>query len=201
MTNTGGTSSRINLNRATCLVIDDNPMALKILIQILHGFGVGNIVKSDSSKEAQKNVVRVAIDFIITDGHMPDMDGYEFVHWLRRESNCENRFVPVLMISSETQRSHVFRSRDVGANFVIAKPISPKVLLDRLFWLARDKRDFIEADTYVGPDRRFKYLGPPPGGVERRYDEQLKTPGDAGHRGPMEAKSATGAHADHIVAD
>ena len=201
MTATGGINSRINLNIATCLVIDDNPMALKILVQILHGFGVGNIVKSDSAQDAQKNVVRSAIDFIITDGHMPEMDGYEFVHWLRRERSCENRFVPVLMISSETQRSHVFRSRDVGANFVIAKPISPKVLLDRLFWLARDKRDFVEADTYVGPDRRFKHLGPPAGGAERRYDEQHKTAGDAGDGGPAEAKSAASVHADQIIVD
>ena len=84
---------------------------------------------------------------------------------------------------------------------MIAKPISPKVLLDRLFWLARDKRDFIEADTYVGPDRRFKHLGPPAGSVERRYDAQRKTGGSASDQGSTAAEPTAGARADHMIVD
>ena len=61
-----------------------------------------------------------------------NMDGYEFIQWLRREADNENRFVPILLLTGETRLSHVFRGRDCGANFVVAKPISPKVLLDRM---------------------------------------------------------------------
>lgn len=176
------------------MIIDDNPMALKIIYQVLLGFGVGCLIRCESASEAQKVVTTTPIDFIVTDGHMPEMDGYEFVQWLRHQTTCENRFVPILMVCSETRLSHVYRSRDVGANFVIAKPISPKVLLDRLFWLSKDKRDFIEADTFVGPDRRFRRQGPPAGSPGRRHDDQL-----------VETASTAVVEADasinHVIAD
>ena len=40
-------------------------------------------------------------------------------------------------------------------------------MYDRLAWAAQPKRAFVESETYVGPDRRFRLL-PPPGVVGRR---------------------------------
>jgi CheY-like chemotaxis protein len=179
MLKVGGGDGKINLSRATCLAVDDSPMALEILAQVMGGFGVGKLIKADSAQEAQKIVKDTPLDFIVTDGHMPEMDGYELVKWVRSLEDSENRFIPILLATGETRLSHVFRARDCGANFVVAKPITPKVLLDRLVWMARDKRDFIEAETYVGPDRRFKREGPPPGMSGRRHDDLSGKLGDA----------------------
>lgn len=162
---------RINLSKATCLAVDDSAMVLEILAQVLSGFGIGKLIKAESAAEAQQAFNDNTLDLIIADGHMPEMDGYELIKWARAQTQSENRFIPILLVTGETRLSHVFRGRDVGANFVIAKPIIPKVLLDRLFWMARDKRDFIEAEAYVGPDRRFKREGPPAGIAGRRADD------------------------------
>lgn len=59
------------------------------------------------------------------------------------------------------------KARDCGANVVIRKPVSPQILFDRLAWVSRVQRPFIECESYIGPDRRFKSIGPP-GGVGRR---------------------------------
>ncbi len=40
-------------------------------------------------------------------------------------------------------------------------------MYDRLAWAAQPKRAFVESETYVGPDRRFRLLAPP-GVVGRR---------------------------------
>ena len=37
--------------------------------------------------------------------------------------------------------------------------------------MLRDKRNFVEAPNYVGPDRRFKFEGPPIGSDGRRKDD------------------------------
>ena len=66
-----------------------------------------------------------------------------------------------------------------SANFTVAKPITPKVLLERIFWVAREERAFIECDSYVGPDRRFKYEGPPIGMEGRRRDDLPAEVGNA----------------------
>jgi hypothetical protein len=65
----------------------------------------------------------------------------------------------------------VTKGRDCGASFLVAKPIVPRVLLDRVIWVARENRVFIECSTYSGPDRRFKFVGPPPGTEGRRSDD------------------------------
>lgn len=44
-------------------------------------------------------------------------------------------------------------------------------MYDRLMWLAREQRQFVEAESYVGPDRRHKAFGPPPGEKGRRHDD------------------------------
>ena len=69
------------------------------------------------------------------------------------------RTTAVILLAGHTLQSNVMRGRDCGANFVIAKPITPKILYDRVVWLAKDARAFVESPSYVGPDRRFQKIG------------------------------------------
>ena len=63
------------------------------------------------------------------------------------------------------------KSRDCGANFVITRPFTPEILLQRIFWVAKDERQVVVADTYVGPARRFQNMGAPLGQKGRRKDD------------------------------
>ena len=49
-------------------------------------------------------------------------------------------------------------------------------MLERILWIAREQRPFV---AYAGPDRRFKFDGPPEGGAGRRRDDLSKDVGDA----------------------
>lgn len=172
-------STRINLERATVLVLDDNGASLDILSGVVSGFGVRTLHRADSVRNAQALVKAHTFDLVISDVQMPEVDGYEFIQWLRREGPETNRYVPVILVTGHTRTSQIFKNRDAGANFTVAKPITPKVLLERIFWVAREERAFIECDTYVGPDRRFKHEGPPPGTDGRRKDDLPPEVGDA----------------------
>ena len=89
-----------------------------------------------------------------------------------------NAFAPTMLVSGHTQLRNVQRARDCGANYIVAKPVSPDVLLERIIWVAREKRPFIQCDSYFGPDRRVHDTGPPPGVAERRKSADSK-PGEA----------------------
>jgi len=154
-------TARINLEKAVALVVDDNPQALDLLCGVLSGMGLRELVRCASAPEAMEQCKSKAFDLILTDGQMPGVDGYDFVRWLRREAGEEARLTPAIVITAHTRRSDVMRARDCGANFIVAKPISPKVILERIYWVAHSKRMFIETETYIGPDRRFKQMGPP----------------------------------------
>ena len=164
-------SDRINLAKINFLVIDDNPYCLNIMGQVLTGFNVGSITKCANAKEAWQILSERIVDFILTDATMPEESGYDFLEWVRRNAGESNRFVPAIIITGHTRISQVARARDCGAHFVVAKPITPKIILERIFWVARDSRMFIESDTYCGVDRRFKSEGPPAGMKGRRHDD------------------------------
>lgn len=160
--------SRVNLERSTLLLIDDNPQALDILSSIVHGFGVKEQIKCASAVEAVGVIKRRQVDLILIDCAMPEMDGYDFVRWLRREGPKSASYTPVIMLTGHAAPSAVQKSRDCGASFIIAKPLTPLVLLQRIVWLSRDEREFVECETYVGPDRRVRNYGPPLGMAGRR---------------------------------
>ena len=158
---------RVNLERAAVLIVD-NPLGLDILSSIFLGYGVRNLHRGRTVAEAREVIKTHPIDLIVMESLMAGEDAYEFVQQLRRSDTEETRFAPVVLLSAHTAVSRVRRGRDCGSNFVIGKPISPKVLLERIVWVAREKRQFLETDTYAGPDRRVRELGPPPGTTGRR---------------------------------
>ena len=162
---------KFNLEKVRCVVVDDNPMSLDILASVCTGFGLRNFAKCESADEAKMTLNKGDWDMVLTDAQMPEMTGYDLVNWIRREAPEANRFIPVVIVTGHTRFSHVVQARDCGAHFIVAKPVTPRVLLERIAWVARDERSFIECDSYCGPDRRFKREGPPAGMEGRRADD------------------------------
>ena len=159
---------RINLSKARVLLVYDNPRALDILSSALSGLGVRNLKRCSSLDAAKQTLARHQIDLVIADCDLQEFDVLDFVHWLRRSGLEDNAFTPVMMVTSHTQISQVKRARDCGANFIVAKPLLPATLLERIIWVAQDPRPFVEVGSYIGPDRRHKAVPPPDAAGERR---------------------------------
>lgn len=164
----GASNGRVNLEHSSVLLIDDNAKSLDMLSSIFHGFGVKEQMKCESAIAATDILRRRQVDLVLVDCSMPEMDGYDFVRWLRRETPPPLRYTPVIMLTGHAAQSRVHKSRDCGASFVVAKPLTPTVLLKRILWLGADERQFVEAGDYTGPDRRVRNFGPPLGMPGRR---------------------------------
>jgi len=171
----------INLNGAVTMVIDDTPFSLDLTAQALLGFGIQTKFTCQSAAQAIDILEVNKIDLLLVDTEMPGMDGYEFVRWLRRSGLEPNAFVPVIMTGAHVRRSRVSDARNCGANFLVTKPFSAAALLERIVWVARDQRPFLEVGDYVGPDRRIRE-GKAPEGDERRADLIRKTAFEAQQR-------------------
>lgn len=156
-------STRIDLRKATILLVEANPQAMDVLVQVFSGFGAKGILRATTFEDAQQAVRAEPVDLIVCEGILKpgEADGYEFASWLRRSGLEPNAYAPLIVVSSHTSRRNVSRARDCGAHFVVTKPLAPAVLLDRIIWIAQSNRVFVKCDTYVGPDRRFQNLGPP----------------------------------------
>lgn len=163
--------ARLNLSKSTVLLLQNNQTELDILGQVFIGFGVKAIRKCLTIGEADQAIQSVNFDLLVVDCDMPGGVGFDFVAKVRRLEASDNRLAPTLLISGHTVPSSITRARDCGANFVVAKPITPKVMFDRVSWLAREEREFVATPTYAGPCRRHKVFGPPAGMKGRRKDD------------------------------
>ena len=147
-------SDSVNLENVAVLLIDDNPQALEILSSVVQGFGVREQIHCSSAIEASQVMKNRQVDLILLDCAMPEMDGYDFVRWLRRETPKPARQTPIIMLTGHAISTQISKSRDCGVNFIVTKPLTPAVLMHRILWLATNEREFIDCDTYAGPDRR-----------------------------------------------
>jgi DNA-binding response OmpR family regulator len=170
---------RINLSSAEVLLIDSQPESLEVLAEMFAGFGVHTPHRATNMVEARQAIADRTINLIVVSNVVTGGDGCGFIKWLRRAATAPNRFAPVILLTGHTREAEVFKGRDCGANFVLRKPASPMIMMQRILWISRDQREFVEAPNYCGPDRRFKMLGPPDGVQGRRHDDLSANVGEA----------------------
>ncbi len=108
------------------LVVDDTRNVQVLLSDFLSGQDFEVLVASDGD-EALNMVHAHAPDLILLDIMMPNMDGYQFITHLRKESN-----IPVIMITAKQQEADIIRGFDLGADDYITKPFRMRELLVRM---------------------------------------------------------------------
>jgi len=169
---------RINLERASVLLLDPTPLGLSILVQIITGLGAKHLYRCLTVEQAREVALKETFDLAIIDGMAPSGDGYDFVSWLRRDAREPNCHAPVIVTTSHTPARDVARARDCGGHIIIKKPIAPVVMLERILWVSKGGRGFLYCDTYAGPDRRFRDEGPRADGRRREDSAAPALPAD-----------------------
>lgn len=161
--------SRYNFENCRILLIDPAAHGLELLLHIFTGFGAKALLRAASAEEAQNVIRKSDVDLIVCEVQLATpTDGYDFVKWLRHSKIEPNNSAPVIVVCGHTPKSLVEKGRDCGANFIVAKPLTPQVMIDRIAWIARENRFFVECQAYLGPSRRFHSIGPPTNSDGRR---------------------------------
>ena len=159
----------------TILVIDDNPHMRKILKTILRGFGVRHIVEVSDAVSGLEELSMTAIDIVLVDWMIGDIDGHEFTSMVRRNDDCTNVRVPIIMISAHSERSNIERARSAGIDEYLCKPVRPIDLLSRIISVIDNPRPFVKAaQSFIGPDRRRKTMKNLEFGERRKNTAQTK---------------------------
>jgi two-component system chemotaxis response regulator CheY len=161
----------INLRDLVILVADPNAYLRRVVHGILRGFGANKVLDVAHSMGLFEALTGQKIDLLLCDTRLPPHGGLNVTRTIRSNVHNQNRTMPILLLTSDTTETTIKSARDVGANMVVAKPMSPNSLYDRLSWIAFNPRAFIDTATYFGPDRRFKIEGYP-GGIGRRKGDK-----------------------------
>ncbi|HNZ13928.1 MAG TPA: response regulator transcription factor, partial [Anaerolineaceae bacterium] len=108
------------------LVVDDTRNVQVLLIDFLSSQDF-EVLSASDGREALEVVHQSDPDLILLDIMMPNMDGYQFITHLRRESN-----IPVIMITAKQQEADIIHGFDLGADDYITKPFRLRELLVRM---------------------------------------------------------------------
>jgi DNA-binding response OmpR family regulator len=161
---------RLNLHGVTTLLVDSDHFTRGLIAQMLRGFEMDTPTIYETGAAAKAHLQHHYSDLCLIEAVLPDMECSELIRWIRRQDKSLLRFIPIIVLSSYTQHRHVLLARDAGANLVISKPVSPRGLFDRIAWVAKAPRPFIETANYAGPDRRFRDIEPLDGKRKRETD-------------------------------
>ncbi len=164
----------VNLRDLTILIADPGSYMRRVVYSMLRGFGANRILEVGDAADVRTALANQKIDILICDSKLPPDGGLAMTLAIRRNVADENRTLPILIMTSDTQQTTIKKARDAGASMVVAKPMSPTTLYDRLVWIAFDRRQFIDCPTYFGPDRRFKIEGYPTGVGRRASDKAIE---------------------------
>ena len=113
------------------LVADDDEMVRELHSSFVRGFGYDVELAADGIEAIAK--VGLGVDLVLTDGHMPGMDGFDVARRIRQTKRSDE--LPIVMVTSLEARQDRLRAYEVGINDFINKPVDHTELKLRLRWL------------------------------------------------------------------
>ena len=112
------------------LVVDDMPLMRHVLINMLRKLEYCNIVEATDGLQALDLLREQHFDLVITDLHMPKMDGVDLLTNIRKDRALAD--IPVLMVTCEDSTDKVKQVIAAKVSGFIIKPFNMNVLSSQL---------------------------------------------------------------------
>lgn len=118
---------------ARILVVEDNPLNMKLVTVILRRAGHETVTAADA-EEATRQLDRTTPDLILMDLGLPGKDGYAFTRELRERPSTKD--LPIVAVTAYAMKGDWERARDAGCNDYVTKPVDGPHLVERVqHWL------------------------------------------------------------------
>ncbi|MEX0828442.1 MAG: response regulator, partial [Haliea sp.] len=122
------------------LIAEDDELNQRVILQQLRLLGYAGEVAGDGA-EALRLWREGSYAILLTDLHMPEMDGYSLAEIIRQEERGEHR-LPIIALTANALRGEANRAKTVGMNAYLTKPVSLKKLRTTLEqWLPQPGAD------------------------------------------------------------
>lgn len=122
------------------LIVDDSTANRFMLAQLVRARGC-EVVEASGGQQAIDIVSMQAIDLVLLDIRMPDVDGFAVLEFMKGRDDLRN--IPVIVVSSLDELSATVRCISMGAEDYLMKPYEPTLLGARLR-ASLEKKHFLE---------------------------------------------------------
>ena len=141
------------------LIVDDNVHMRALLKRLLASRGIRIVDEAVDGATALSKLNATMFDLVLLDLEMKPVDGIQFTRTIRAAPRQAT--IPIIMVSGHTDMARVAQARDAGVNEFLVKPVTPKVLFERIAAIFERPRAFVSSPAYAGPERRRRELEKP----------------------------------------
>ena len=108
------------------MTVDDSASVRQMVSFTLKQAGY-QVIEAVDGKDALSKLNGAGIHMMLTDLNMPNMDGIELIRNVRANPAC--KFIPIVMLTTESQAEKKQEGKAAGATGWIVKPFKPEQLL------------------------------------------------------------------------
>lgn len=139
-------------NASRIMLVDDEPVNLKLLAKMLQGKGYHNLDPIQDPRQVIDAYIANPPDLILLDINMPHMDGYAVLNALQAQR--DPMLPPIVVLTAQQGRDYMLRALEAGARDFITKPLDQFELYARVrnlldtrqaHRMARDQNAALEA--------------------------------------------------------
>lgn len=110
----------------TILIVDDS-FSIRNLLQVVLTRAGYEVLMAEDGRDALPHLEREDLSLLITDLHMPNMNGLELIRYVRQTE--KHRYLPILFLTTETNSEIKLEAKNAGATGWVTKPFSNEKLL------------------------------------------------------------------------
>jgi two-component system, chemotaxis family, chemotaxis protein CheY len=113
------------MNRTIMTVDDSSSIRQMVNFTLMHAGH--NVIEAVDGNDGMAKLDGRKIDMVITDLHMPNLDGIGLIKEIR--AHAQYRYIPIIMLTTESQDEKKLAGKAAGATGWIVKPFLPEQLL------------------------------------------------------------------------
>lgn len=114
----------------TVLVVEDAIFVRNFIMIALRTIGISKIIEADNGKSALEELNKQHIDIVLSDWHMPEMEGIDVLKAMRADEKLKD--IPFLMLTSDVSPDNVTDAINSGVSDFLAKPFRHAPLIKKV---------------------------------------------------------------------
>jgi two-component system, chemotaxis family, chemotaxis protein CheY len=112
-------------SRRSALIVDDSPAVRAMIRAALADVGL-DVREAQDGAEAWRVLADARFELIVSDIHMPFVDGLKLIGLVR--SGGAHRLTPIVVVTADGTQDDCRRALELGANVILKKPLDPSAL-------------------------------------------------------------------------
>jgi two-component system, chemotaxis family, chemotaxis protein CheY len=144
------------LHRSTIVLADGNQFMRRLTRTMLNSLGIRSVFEVSDGASALQAILTSRPDVLLTEWCLPIVTAAHLIRSVRAEADVQLRDLPIIVLTTQSDRASVLQAVRAGANEFLEKPTSAKALKDRLAYVISKPRPVVRIGSLCVPLPRIQ---------------------------------------------